>query len=128
MHFEAGWYVVSTIAFLCATLALLTAGFVFLSILGRLTPLLQDTHDEILDLGDIAANTVGHASDTLDIVEQRVSETLRQAEIGAKSATNQVVGVGTALAGIYLVSRFIGMLRGAAKPRPKPKPFWRKMF
>ena len=128
MHPGGFWYSTSGFAFICATLALLTTGFVFLSVLGKLMPLLQDTHDEILDLGDIAANMVGHAADTLDIVEQRVSETLGQAEIGAKSATNQVVGVGTALAGIYLVSRFIGMLRGAAKPRPKPKPFWRKMF
>ena len=40
----------------------------------------------------------------------------------------QVVGVGTALAGLYLVSRFIGMLRGAVKAQPRPKPFWRKFF
>lgn len=128
MHFSGGWYVVSFIAFVCATLALLTTGFVFVSVLGKMMPLLQDTHDEILDLGDIAANTVGHASDTLDIVEQRVSETMGQAEIGAKSASNQVVGVGTALAGLYLASRFIGMLRGTVKSKHKPKPFWRKLF
>lgn len=128
MHFAAGWYILSTFAFFCAALALLATGFVFLSILGRLTPLLQDTHDEILDLGDIAANTIGHASDTLDIVEQRVSETMGQAEIGAKSATTQVVSVGTALAGVYLASRFLGMLRGAVKAKSRPKPFWRRMF
>lgn len=128
MHFDGSWYVVSFIAFICATLALLATGFVFVSILGRVVPLLQDTHTEILDLGDIAANTVGHAADTLDIVEQRVSETMGQAEIGAKSATNQVVGVGTALAGLYLASRFLGMLRGAVKAQHRPKPFWRKFF
>ncbi len=128
MHFGTGWYFVSFIAFACGILALLATGFVFLSVLGKLTPLLQDTHDEILDLGDIAANTVGHASDTLDIIEQRVSETMGQAEIGAKSASNQVVGVGTALAGLYLASRFIGMLRGAGKSKNRSKPFWRKLF
>ena len=128
MHFGVSWYIVSSFAFVCAILALVATGFVFLSVLGKLTPLLQDTHDEILDLGDLAANTVGHASDTLDIIEQRVSETMGQAEIGAKSATNQVVGVGTALAGLYLASRFLGMLRGAVKTKHRPKPFWRKLF
>jgi hypothetical protein len=128
MHFDLSWYIVSTIAFICAILALLTTGFVFLNVLGRLTPLLQDTHDEILDLGDLAANTVGHASDTLDIVELRVVETMGQAEAGAKAATNQVIGIGSALAGLYLVSRFFGMLRGGGKPKPRKKPFWRKLF
>ncbi|MCW3096272.1 MAG: hypothetical protein JWL77_1890 [Chthonomonadaceae bacterium] len=128
MHFSASWYLLSTFAFVCAILALFATGFVFLSLLGKLAPLLQDTHDEILELGDIAANTVGYASDTLDIVEQRVSETMGQAEIGAKSASTQVIGVGAALAGLYLVSRFIGMLRGAVKSKARPKPFWRKMF
>ena len=128
MHFAMSWYVLSTVAFCCAILALFATGFVFLSVLGKLTPLLDDTHDEILDLGDIAAATVGHAADTLDIVEQRISETMDQAEIGAKSATTQVVGVGTALAGFYLVARFVGMLRGAAKPKRRSKPAWRKMF
>jgi len=128
MHFSAGWYILSTVAFSCAILALFATGFVFLSLLGKLSPLLQDTYDEILDLGDIAATTVGHASDTLDIVEQRVSETMGQAEIGAKSASNQVIGIGTALAGFYLLTRCIGMLRGAVKHRPAPKPFWRKLF
>ncbi len=128
MHFDVSWYILSTVAFCCAIMALFATGFVFLSVLGKLAPLLEETHDEILDLGDIAATTVGHASDTLDIVEQRISETMDQAEIGAKSASTQVIGVGTALAGIYLVSRFVGMLRGAAKPKPHPKPFWRKMF
>ncbi|MCW3050994.1 MAG: hypothetical protein JWN14_164 [Chthonomonadales bacterium] len=128
MHFGMGWYLLSSFAFVCAILALLATAFVFLSVLGKLTPLLQDTHDEILDLGDLAANAVGHASDTLDIIEQRVSETMGQAEIGAKSARNQVVGVGTALAGLYLASRFIGMLRGAAKTKHRSQPFWRKLF
>jgi hypothetical protein len=128
MHPSVFWYGVSCAAFVCAIVALLMTGFVFLSVLGKLMPLLQDTHDEILDLGDIAANTVGHVSDSLDIVEQRVAETMGQAEIGAKSARNQVVGVGTALAGLYLASRFIGMLRGTVKARTQPKPFWRKLF
>lgn len=129
MQFASGWYLFSSFALLCAILALLITGFVFLSILGKLSPLLQDTYDEILDLGDIAATTVGHASDTLDIVEQRVSETMSQAEVGARSATSQVVGIGTALAGLYLVVRCIGMLRGGtARTRPAAKPFWRKLF
>jgi predicted PurR-regulated permease PerM len=128
MHFNESWYVVSTIAFLCAILALLATGFFFVSLVGKLSPLLQDTHDEILDLGDIAANTVGHASDTLDIVEQRVTETMGQAEAGARSASSQVIGVGSALAGLYLVVRFVGMLRGSPTPKPRSKPFWRKLF
>ncbi len=128
MHPHISWYVLTCFAFVFATLALLTTGFVFVSILGKLSPLLQDTHDEIQDLGDIAANTVGHAADALDIIELRVSETMSQAEAGAKSATNQVLGVGTALAGVYLATRFVGMLRGAVKHHTKPKPFWRKFF
>ncbi len=128
MHPGVFWYGVSCIAFVCAIVALLMTGFVFLSVLGKVMPLLEDTHDEILDLGDIAANTVGHVSDSLDIVEQRVSETMGQAEIGANAARSQVLGVGTALAGLYLASRFIGILRGAVKARTQPKPFWRKMF
>ena len=128
MHFSLSWYILSTVAFICAILALGATGFVFVSLVSKLSPLLQDTYDEILDLGDIAATTVGHASDTLDIVEQRVSETMGQAEIGAKSASNQVIGIGSALAGIYMVSRCIGMLRGTAKRKSKPKPFWRKLF
>jgi uncharacterized BrkB/YihY/UPF0761 family membrane protein len=128
MHFGTGWYLFSCVAFACATMALLASGFVFLSMLGKLAPLLQDTHNEILDLGDIAANTVGHASDTLDLVEQRVSETMGQAELGAKSARTQVVGVGSALAGLYLASRFIGMLRSAVKPKHRRKHARRKLF
>ncbi len=128
MHLSGSWYALSCFAFVVATLSLLTAGFVFLSVLGKLSPLLQDTHDEIQDLGDIAANTVGYASDAMDIVELRVSETLAQVETGAKTATNKVLGVGTALAGVYLASRFFGILRGAVKHRSKPKPFWRKLF
>lgn len=130
MHFAPGWYFFSSVALFFAIVALLTTGFVFFSLLGKLSPLLQDTHDEILELGDIAAATVGHASDTLDLVEQRVNETLTQAEVGAQSAKTQVIGIGTAIAGIYLTARFIGMLRGDSKPKrkPAPKPFWRRLF
>lgn len=127
MHFA---YIISSVAFVVASVALLTTGFVFLSLMGKLAPLLQDTHDEILDLGDLAAETVGHASDTLDLIEQRVNETMTQAEVGAQSAKSQVIGIGTTIAGIYLVTRFIGMLRGDSQPKrkPAPKPFWRKLF
>ncbi len=111
MHPPAYWYFVSTIAFVCATLALLASGLAFLSIIGRLAPLLGDTRDQIQDLGDLAANTVGSASDTVDLVEARVAQTLAQANEAGRDASRQAMGVGSTLAGAYMVVRTVGVIR-----------------
>ena len=106
------WYALSFIAFVVATLAYIVS----LGIMGQVArvvlPLLDETRDQIQDLGDLAANTVGRASESMDLVELRVSQAMGQAAQGSAAATNQAMGVGSVLAGIYVVSRLATLLRG----------------
>jgi hypothetical protein len=105
------WYVISGIAFGLATLCLLVSGYIFARILGQILPLLSETHNQIQDLGDLSANTVGRASETMELVEMRVSQTMGQATQAGKAATQQALGVGTALAGLYMAARLMGLVR-----------------
>ena len=122
------WFWVSLVAFVLATLVFLVSGFVFFRILSQLLPLLDDTRNQVQDLGDLAASTVGHASETMDIVEARVSQAMGQASLSGKAAAHQALGVGTALTGIYMASRVIGMVRKMwqtkQKSRKRSKPWW----
>ena len=117
-----GWYVLSAFAFGWAIVALLCSAIVFLSIAARLSPLLTETRQQIQDLGDLAANTVGRVADTLDVVELRVSQALGEAVVGGKAASQQAMSVGSVVAGIYLVSRFWHMARARIQgPRRKSR-------
>src|SRR4051812_31556801 len=94
------WFWISLFGFAFATVMLLVAGFVLVRILGGLLPLLDETRNQVQDLGDIAAGTLGHVAETMDIVETRVSQTMGQAAISGKAAAGQALGVGTTLTGI----------------------------
>ena len=113
------WQWISGIAFLFATLYLLTSATIILLIVGRLSPLLADTKNQIQDLGDLATNTVARTADTMEIVENRVSQAMGQATLAGKDATRQALGLGTVLAGVYVVSRFVQTLRSHLKPSRK---------
>jgi flavin-binding protein dodecin len=111
------WFYVSGLAFVCGIAWLLISGWVGLQLLIQMLSLLSDTHRQVQDLGDLAANTVGRASDTMDLVEIRVSETMGQATQGGAAANQSVVGVGATIAAVYMASRFVGLLRGDKKTK-----------
>src|SRR5215468_9135419 len=94
------WYVISGIAFTVATLCLIFSAYFIVRIVEAFLPLLTDTRNQIQDLGDLAANTVGRASETMELIELRVSQTMGQATQAGKAATHQALGLGTALAGL----------------------------
>jgi|SRR5579871_1291414 len=106
------WFGLSTVAFVLATVALLISAFVLTGILARILPLLSDTRREISELGEMASETVTHAASTMDIIETRVTETMGNAAAASKGSTRQVIGVGAALAGTVLITRFLKLLRG----------------
>jgi hypothetical protein len=105
------WFWISLAAFACAILLFLVSGFVLVRILSQVLPLLDDTKNQVQDLGDLAASAVGHASETMDIVEMRVSQAVGQAAVSGQAAGKQALGVGTALAGLYMVTRLVGAVR-----------------
>ena len=111
------WLVISFLAFCFGIVAYIVS----LGIMGQMArvmlPLLDETRDQIQDLGDLAANTVGRASESMELVELRVSQAMGQAAQGSSAATQQAMGVGSVLAGIYVVSRIATLLRGAFRKR-----------
>ena len=111
------WLVVSFAAFLLGILAYLVSFFVMGQMARVILPLLDETRDQIQDLGDLAANTVGRASESMELVELRVSQAMGQAAQGSSAATQQAMGVGSVLAGIYVVSRIATLARGAFRKR-----------
>ena len=111
------WFGLSGFAFLCATLAFVISLFLVAQIARVVFPLLDETRDQIQDLGDLAANTVGRASESMDLVELRVSQAMGQAAQGSAAATQQAMGVGSVLAGIYVVSRLASLIRGTVHRR-----------
>lgn len=113
------WFWISLVAFILAIGLFLVSGFVLARILSQVLPLLDDTKNQVQDLGDLAASTVGHASETMDIVETRVSQAMGQAAISGKAAGQQALGVGTALAGLYMATRLVGTLRGMWESKHK---------
>ena len=121
------WFWISFIAFVLAAVMFLVSGFVLARILGQVLPLLDDTRNQVQDLGDIAASTVGHASETMDLVETSISQAMGQAAISGKAASKQAMGVGTALAGLYMASRLVGAVRnmfGSKKRHDKRRRAW----
>jgi hypothetical protein len=117
----SGWFWVSGLALLGGIVWLAVSGWVGYRLFTELLPLLTETRNQVQDLGDLAANTVGRASDTMDIVEMRVSETMGQATQAGVSVTKQALGVGSALAVVYMVSRGISLLRVPAHARERHK-------
>ena len=111
------WYVLSFIAFAAATAAYLISLVIMGQFARVILPLLDETRDQIQDLGDLAANTVGRASESMDLVELRVSQAMGEAAQGSAAATNQAMGVGSVLAGIYVVSRLANLLRGTFRKK-----------
>jgi|SRR5579884_101802 len=112
---SAWWVWVSAIAFIFASVYLLTSGYMIWRITGSLAPLLTETKNQIQDLGDLAANTIGQAEDTMEIIEVRTSQTMGQAALAGRAATRQALGLGTILAGLYVVTRFVQNMRPARK-------------
>lgn len=112
---SAWWIWISAIAFIFASLYLLTSGYVIWRITGSLVPLLTETKSQIQDLGDLAANTIGQAEDTMEIIEMRTSQTMGQAALAGRATTRQALGLGTILAGLYVVARFAQNLRPQRK-------------
>ena len=104
--------IVSTFSFVSGILWLVVSACGLARLVSRVMPLLTETHDNIQDLGNLSANTVGRVSDTMELVELRVSQAMGNAAQGGKSVTKQALGVGTALAGLYMASRVVGVLRG----------------
>jgi len=109
------WLGVSCAAFITAILYLLVSMFVLWRISGSLAPLLTETKSQIQDLGDLAANTIGQAEDTMEIIETRTSQTMGQAALAGRATTRQALGLGTVLAGLYVVARFAQNLRPSRK-------------
>ena len=104
--------IVSTFSFVSGIIWLIVSACGLAGLVSKVMPLLAETHDNIQDLGDVSANTVGRVSDTMDLVELRVSQAMGNAAQGGKSVTKQALGVGTALAGLYMASRVVSTLRG----------------
>jgi hypothetical protein len=104
--------IVSTFSFISGIIWLVVSACGLARLVSRAMPLLTETKDNIQDLGDLSANTIGRASDTMDLVELRVSQAMGNAAQGGTSVTKQALSVGTALAGLYMASRVIGTLRG----------------
>lgn len=117
--------VATTIAFVSGIVWMLVSAGVLSALAGRLLPLLTETRDNIQELGDLSANTVGRAADTMELVEMRVSQAMGGATQAGASVGKRALGVGTALAGLYMATRVIGALRaqfGGVKPgKKKPK-------
>lgn len=111
------WVSLSAVAFFVASLWLIVSLFVFAQILRRLFPLIDDLRGNVVEMGDLASHTVTQASLTMDMVEQRVSQAMSQANAGSALATKQSVGVGTLLTGLYIASRVASMVRGKSKPQ-----------
>lgn len=101
----------SAFAFLMAIIWLVVSAVALFKLIERVMPLLTETKDNIRDLGDLSANTVGRASDTMDLVELRVTQAMGNAAEAGTSVTKQVLGLGTILASAYMGVRIIGMLR-----------------
>jgi hypothetical protein len=122
------WFWVSAVALICGTALLLVSGFVLMRVLGQVLPLLDETRNQVQDLGDLAAGTVGHAAETMDILEMRVSQTMGEVQVSGKAAANQALGVGTALSGIYLAVKLVGAIRtmfqAKHKAAKKSKAWW----
>ena len=105
------WFWISLAALICATVLFLVSGFLLVRILGQVLPMLDETRSQVRDLGDLAAGSIGHAADAMDIVESRVSQAMDQAAASGKAAANQALGVGTALSGLYMATKLVGALR-----------------
>ncbi len=115
------WYAISGFAFVWAALGLAISGFLIARMIGGVLPLLTDAKSQVQDLGDLAANTVGRASDTMELVELRVSQAMGQATQAGTAVSKQAVGVGGVLAGVFLASRIAGLLRNQLSPKRKSR-------
>ncbi len=109
--------ILTGLIFVVGIVALTISGVGFYRLVSETAPFLDETKDNVQDLGDLAANTVGRVADTVDLVEMRVSQTMAQATQGGISATKQALSVGTVLAGIYMASRVLGLARQQFKKR-----------
>lgn len=124
------WYWISFAALACGTVLFLVSGFILARIASQVLPMLDETRNQVQDLGDLAASTVGSAAETMDILESRVSQTMSQVNVSGKAAANQALGVGTALSGLYLVVKVVGGLRTMFQAKQqavkKSRGWWQK--
>lgn len=119
------WFYLSGLAFLSGILWLLISAWVGARIIGKLLPMLDESQREIQQLGDLAANTLNSATDTMDLVEERIEATLGQAARGGREANGPALTAGVAVAGIYLATRILPMLRISRGSRHS-QSFWTK--
>ena len=105
----------SAFAFFMAIVWLIVSSAGLFTLIVRIIPLLTETKDNIQDLGDLTANTVGRASDTMDLVELRVSQAMGSAAEAGSSVTKQALSVGTLLVSAYMAVRIVGMLYSQSK-------------
>lgn len=105
------WFWITGAFCLFGVIYLLVSGACFMMLGGAVLPVLAETRRQVQDLGDLAANTTSRASETMDIVEGRVSEALGQAAAAGKDATRQAFSIGTVVAGIYVATRLFGEFR-----------------
>ncbi len=105
------WWFVTAIFFGFGILFCLISAGIFWSLGRAVTPVLTETQHQLQDLGDLAANTVGRAADTVDIVELRVSQAMGQAVQAGGTVRQQALGVGAVLAGVFVAVRIARSLR-----------------
>ncbi len=111
------WFVLTAVVCAAGLAFLIVSAYVFLGIGRAVEPLLTETQRQLQDLGDLAANTIGRAADTVDIVELRVSQAMGEAVEAGSTVRRQALGVGVALASLYLASRIARTLRGRSRRR-----------
>lgn len=106
----AYWVLTSFLA-VFGTGALLVSGVMLWRLVAALTPALEDARLRVRQLGDDAAHATGRAADTMAVVESRVSQAMGEANRGGREASRSAMGLGGALAGLYLTSRVVSLLR-----------------
>ncbi len=111
MHPSEAWFVLVSVTFLIAILGMMVAFVVLGSILRQVCPLLTETRQHIQDLGDVTVETVGHAADTMDLIECRVSDTMEQVEFTGTATGRLAQSYGPALAGGFLAVYLIKLVR-----------------
>lgn len=113
------WWYISGAAFIMGIVWLGLSGLVGYLLINQILPLLTEIKQSVQDLGDITSHTLASASDTMELVELRVSQAMGQATQAGASISRQSLGIGSVLTGLYIATRFGSLLRNA--PRKKQR-------
>jgi len=79
-------------------------------ILRQVPPLLTDTRQHIQDLGDVTVESVGRASDTIELIENCVCHTMEQVELAGNQTGRSAQTYAPALAGGFLAIYLIKLV------------------